>query len=208
MQMENDRSDAHLSQQLSHLLHRHHCPSMDDLIDYDAGFLTTARATEITQHVAHCPHCATELARFEPETEDAPLIVQIWRRINQEAELLLGVLQRPALAFREGKEGRGAELLVNQWIEVAEEGWLFNVSQVLETGARYRFEGRILGVDSADLATFTPILASVDGDQQYIGHIDIPSSSFTITAIPQGDYYFYLASEQKGIAVETPIHFP
>ncbi len=54
-------------------LYRQSCPEADDLLQYQAGFLSHQEKKTVQQHLASCPHCQAELAQIESiSLEDAP----------------------------------------------------------------------------------------------------------------------------------------
>jgi anti-sigma factor RsiW len=54
-----------LEQRLRRQLFRVNCPDTMDLGEYQLGMLSSARAAEVTQHLAGCAHCRGELAQLE-----------------------------------------------------------------------------------------------------------------------------------------------
>jgi hypothetical protein len=102
-------------------LYRRSCPEPDLLGEYQLGLLDRKRATEITRHVAECPHCARELVQLHaflgdlaPETRPAPLDAAVERVRVRVARLLSGgrllAPTQPSLApAYAGVRGSGSE---------------------------------------------------------------------------------------------------
>ncbi len=92
---------ASTDQLLKVTLYRHACPPALTLSDYQMQLLPQEGQRMVAAHVAHCPHCQSELQRLEPfvnpNTAAAPSWQHafgfIWQNLKEKGTYLVRLLQ-------------------------------------------------------------------------------------------------------------------
>ena len=87
-------------------LYRWDCPPVAQLSDYHLGLLSEAEAKPLTQHLAHCPHCQSELTQLrhyltsEPTMPPQPVVKRLQTALGEIVARATRLPEAPALALR------------------------------------------------------------------------------------------------------------
>jgi hypothetical protein len=190
---------------LSAALFRFTCPTVDDLLHYQWGWLPQTQATAVAQHIADCPHCAAEAARLAPppadETHPQPTGTPAERLRVFVARLLPGgasLAPAPVRATPESPKAqpvRGRPMAV-QYYTIDALDWDVTLTWTAGPGAAFTLQGQLLGPTPEEMAggqaelVQHPLTAALDADGVFI-----------LSPVPPGEHALRLRVAQTEIQI-------
>lgn len=189
---------AKFEDKLGAALYRATCPDSLVLGEYQLGVLDEEHNTEVSQHLAECPHCTLELSqleRFARETSAdlGPSLlerVRVWiaKRIPESDDTRSGLA--PALALR-GEE-RGP-----MFYEAGDVQLTIEIQDDPDTPGRRSLLGLVMGVEPKD------IQAQLYQDAERVASVEVDElGNFIISGLSSGHYELILAAPTAEIHVQ------
>ena len=149
-------------------LYRWDCPPVAQLSDYQLGLLSEAETEPLTRHLAHCPHCQSELTQLrhylasEPAAPPPPAAQRLRTALGEMVARLLPAA--PALALRgSGPEpimAEAGDLLIVLNPQPRPDGEVTVIGQMV-TPEPVRWQGALVLVRQADEVRMTTTLDDI-----------------------------------------------
>ncbi len=189
----DDMARAH--DELRTHLYRITCPSPETLRDYHFDFLSPTQVSDVTQHLARCPHCTRELAvlnDYLDEMVPSPLSRVVERVKVLIAELIGGGLTSPSPALA-GVRGRAAE----PYVYLADNVQIgIEVQEDVERPDRRMLVGLVAGMDTNE------IQAHLWQSDRLISTTSVDEvGGFTFSQLAPGHYELILSGRQQKIFI-------
>jgi anti-sigma factor RsiW len=187
---------------LRHALYRTDCPSVDELRDFQSGFLSAARAVEVQRHVAECRTCAADVAAYaQLDVEAQSVLNDVLTRAKQGFDILVGKLlpMSTPLPVLRGDEGESdAHTAV---YGVPERDWQLALTWAIDE-LGYKLSGQLIAKDVPDAVTATLIgldMAVTDMPTYEAGLDDV--GWFVFHDLAPGHYELWLELSQTHIQI-------